>query len=74
MLKMLYFGHVIRTHQALEKYLILGITAGAEETGKPCIRWIENIKSVTGRSGNSIKQIVKERKMAFISVKNSQKE
>ena len=32
-LKMRYFGHVMRAHQSLEKYIMLGITAG--ERGPP---------------------------------------
>ena len=35
MLKIRYFGHVMRTHQSLEKDIMLGITAGARIKGKP---------------------------------------
>ena len=31
MLKIRYFGHVMRAHQCLEKVIMLGITAGARK-------------------------------------------
>ena len=62
MLKMRYFGHVMRAHQSLEKYIMLGITGGAREKGKPRMRWMDVIKSVTGLSVNDLNQFVKDRK------------
>ena len=62
MVKMRYFGHVIRACQYLEKYMILGIAAGARKKGKPQMRWMDDIKSVTGLSVNDLKQLVKDRK------------
>jgi hypothetical protein len=39
-LKMRHFGHVMRAHQSLEKYIKLGITAGARKKGSPvCGGW-----------------------------------
>ena len=35
MLKMRYFGHVMRVHQSLEKDVMLGITGGARKKEKP---------------------------------------
>ena len=55
MLKMRYFGHVMRTHQFLEKDIMLGITGGARKKGKPRMLWMD-IKSVTGLSVNDLKQ------------------
>ena len=62
MLKMRYFGHVMRAHQSLEKDIMLGITAGARKKGKPRMRWMEEIKSVTEHSVNDLNQLVKDRK------------
>ena len=42
------FGHVMRGHQSLEKYIMLGITAGVRKKGKPSKRWMDDVKSVTG--------------------------
>ena len=51
---------------------MLRITAGAREKEKSRMRWMENIKSVTGSSVNGIKQLMQDReKVAFISVQNS---
>ena len=56
MLKMRYFGHVMRTHQSLEKDIMLGITAGETKKGKPRMRWMDDIKSVTEFSVNDLNQ------------------
>ena len=61
MLKMRYFGHVMRAHQSLEKDIMLGITAGTRKKGKPRMLWMD-IKSVTGLSVNDLNQLVKDRK------------
>ena len=58
MLKMRYFGHVMRAHQSLEKDIMLGITVGARKKGKPRIRWMDYIKSVTGLSLTDLNQLV----------------
>ena len=41
----------------LQKDIMLGITAGARKKWKPYIQWMENIKSVTGRSVNNSKTL-----------------
>ena len=67
MLKMRYFGHVMRTHQFLEKDIMLGITGGAR---KPRMRWMDDIKSVTALSINDLNQLVKDRKKRKFLVNN----
>jgi hypothetical protein len=62
MLKMRYFGHVMRAHQSLEKDIMLGITGGARRKGKPRMRWMDDIKSVTGLSVNGLNKLVKNTK------------
>ena len=59
MLKMPYFEHVMRAHQSLEKDIMLGITAGSRKKGKPRMRWVDGIKSVTGFSVNDLNKLVK---------------
>ena len=46
----------------MEKDIMLGITAGPGKKGKPRMRWMDDIKSVTGLSVNDISQLVKDRK------------
>ena len=74
MLKMRYFGHVMKAHQSLGKDIMLGITAGIRKKGKPRMRWMDDIKSVTGLSVNDLNQLVKEEKMELISEQHSQEE
>ena len=70
MLKMRYFGHVRRAHQSLEKDIMLGITGGARKKGKPRMRWMGNIKRVTGLSVNDLNQLVKDKKKWKLLVNN----
>ena len=42
----------MRSHQSLEKDIMLEITAGARKKGKPHMRWMEDIKNITGHSVN----------------------
>jgi len=53
-MKMWYFGHVMMAHQSLGKYIMPGITAGTNKKGKPRMRWMDDIKSVTGLSVNDL--------------------
>jgi hypothetical protein len=62
-------------HQSLEKYIMLGITGGARKKGKPRMRWMDDITSVTGLSVNDLNQLVKDRKkVEIISEQHSQEE
>ena len=70
MLKIRYFGHVMRVHQHLEKYIMLGISAGTRKKGKPRMQWMDVIKSVTGHSVNDLNQLVKDRKKGNLLVNN----
>ena len=66
---MRYFGHVMRAHQSLEKNIMLRVTAGVRKKGKPRMRRMDDIKSVTGFSVNELNQLVKDRNKRH-SVKN----
>ena len=59
----------MRAHQSLEKDM-LGITAGARKKGKPCMRWMDDIKSVTGLSLNDLNQLMKDREKGDTLVYN----
>ena len=54
--------------------VILGITAGARKKRKPRMRWMGDIKSVTGHSVNDLNQLVKDRKKWKLLVNNLVKE
>ena len=59
-----------RAHQSLEKDIMLGITAGARKKGKARMRWMDDIKSVTGLSVKDINKLVKDRKKWNLLVNN----
>ena len=65
MLKVPYFGHVMRAHQSLEKDIMLGITGGARKKGEPRTRWMDDIKSVTGVNDKSVSE--RQEKVELIS-------
>ena len=47
-----------------------GIAGGAKKKGKPRMRWMEDIKSVTGLSVNDLNQLAKDRKKWKLLVNN----
>ena len=49
---------------------MLGITAGTRKKGKPRMRWMDDIKSVTGLSVNDLNQLMKDRKKWKLLVNN----
>ena len=70
MLKVRYFGQIMREHQSLEKDIMLGIAEGARKKGKPRMRWMDDIKSVTRLLINDLNQLVKYRKKWKLLVNN----
>jgi hypothetical protein len=57
-------------NQSLEKDIMLGIIQGARKKGKPRMRWMDDIKSVTGLSVNYLNQLAKDRKKWNLLVNN----
>ena len=53
---------MLRAHQSLGKDLMLGITGGASKKGKPRMRWMDDIRSVTELTANDLNQLVKDKK------------
>ena len=43
MLKLQYFGHLMRGVDSLEKSLMLGGTGGMRRRGRPTVRWLDGI-------------------------------
>ena len=43
MLKIQYFGHLMRTFNSLEKTLMLGKTEGKRRRGQQSLRWLDSI-------------------------------
>ena len=53
-----------------EKDIIVGITAEKRKKGKPCLRWMDDIKRETGLSVNDLNQLAKDRKKWHVLVNN----
>jgi hypothetical protein len=59
-LKLRYFGHM-RTIGTLERDMMIGQVYGSRRQGRPRLRWIDNIKEITGFGLEKLKEIVKDR-------------
>ena len=61
MLKLRYFGHLIRRADSLEKTLMLGKTEGKRRRGKQRMRWLERITDSMDMNVSKLQEIVKDR-------------
>ena len=61
MLKLQYFGHLMRRADSLEKTLMLGKIEGTRKRGKPRTRWLVGITDSMDMSLSELREIVKGR-------------
>ena len=68
MLKLQYFGHLMRRADSLEMTLMLGKTEGKKRRGWQKVRQLEGIIDSMGMSFSKLHEIVKDREAWYAAI------
>ena len=68
MLKLQYFGHLMRRADSLKKTLMLGKIEGKRRRGQQRLRWLDGIIDSTDMNLSKLWEIVKDRRAWHVAV------